>query len=50
MPFWNMSKNGIHSCSNTWEAIRCKLLRVNWCQLIWFPMAIPRPAFIFGLL
>lgn len=49
MPFWNISKKGIYSCSDTWEAIRCKLPRVNWCHLVWFLMAISCQAFILWL-
>lgn len=49
MPIWNISKKGIYSCSKTWEAIRCRLPKVNCCCLVWFPMAIPWHAFILWL-
>lgn len=49
MPIWNILKKGIYSCSKTWEAIRCRLPKVNCCCLVWFPMAIPRHALMLWL-
>jgi hypothetical protein len=44
-----ISKKGIYTSSETWNAIRSKLPKANWWNLIWFPIAIPRHAFILWL-
>lgn len=44
-----ISKTGRYSSSDTWEALRLKYMRVDWWDLIWFFLAIPRHAFILWL-
>lgn len=34
------------STANTWEQIRRKKPRVDWCRVVWFSQNIPRYAFI----
>jgi sensor domain CHASE-containing protein len=36
-------------CSKTWEVIREKKQVVLWSKLVWFPLAIPKQAFILWL-
>jgi hypothetical protein len=48
-PTWSFSKKGSYNCSETWEYIRDKKLPIVWWRLIWFPLAIPRQAFILWL-
>lgn len=36
-PIWNVLKKNIYTCSETWNAIRVKLRRVNWWRLICIP-------------
>jgi hypothetical protein len=44
-PIWN-SKKGFYSCADTWEFLREKKPVVTWFKVVWFPLAIPRHAFI----
>jgi hypothetical protein len=46
MPQWSASKNGMYSCSDTWDAIRVKHPIVDWWPLVWFHFSIPKQAFI----
>jgi hypothetical protein len=48
MPVWR-SKQGIYSCSETWEVLRDKFPTVSWCNTIWFSHAIPKHSFILWL-
>jgi hypothetical protein len=43
------SKNGVYSCVDTWNCLRTKFPEVPWCNVVWFPLAIPRHAFILWL-
>jgi hypothetical protein len=43
------SKNGVYSCSKTWDCLRSKNPKVPWCHAVWFPVAIPRHAFMLWL-
>jgi hypothetical protein len=48
-PIWGASRKKRYVCSNTWEALRVKNDEVLWCKLVWFPLAIPKQAFILWL-
>jgi hypothetical protein len=41
--------SGKYQCSGTWDYIRNKRALVPWWKLIWFPLAIPKQAFILWL-
>jgi hypothetical protein len=45
-PKWLISKDGKFSTAATWEGLREKLAVVNWVQMVWFPLAIPKHSFI----
>jgi hypothetical protein len=50
-PIWN-SKKGLHSWTETWEFLRQKKKKrpeVTWFKVVWFPLAIPRHAFMLSL-
>jgi hypothetical protein len=48
-PIWTTSKKGYYVSSDTWEVLRDKKEQVEWWKLVWFPMAIPKQAFILWL-
>jgi hypothetical protein len=48
-PVWSISKKGLYTCAETWESIRYKLPQVDWWNIIWFSMVIPRQAFMLWL-
>lgn len=48
MSVWN-SKNGVYSCSKTWEILRPRHTDVSWYNLVWFSMAIPMHYFLLWL-
>ncbi|XP_059435384.1 uncharacterized protein LOC132168417 [Corylus avellana] len=48
-PIWLGSKKGVYVSAETWEALREKNTEVIWWKLIWFPLAIPKQAFILWL-
>lgn len=48
VPVWK-SRRGVYSFSETWNALRTKAPKFPWWQVLWFPLAIPRHAFMFGL-
>jgi hypothetical protein len=43
------SRRGVYSCSKTWNSLRIKAPEVPWWQVVWFPLAIPRHAFLLWL-
>lgn len=43
---WVISKSGKYVSSETWNTIWEKKSPVAWRKLIWFPLAIPKQAFI----
>jgi hypothetical protein len=45
-PNWVISKKVVYTSAETWNAIHTKHAEVNWWRLVWFPLAIPRHAFI----
>jgi hypothetical protein len=45
-PNWSISKTGKYSCSDTWAAIQIKQNIVNWWSLVWYPLSIPKQAFV----
>jgi hypothetical protein len=47
-PIWK-SSNGKFSCSETWNHLRDKYPVVDWYNLVWFSLAIPRHSFILWL-
>jgi hypothetical protein len=47
-PIWNC-KQGSYVCSATWEAIRQKECEVQWWQIVWHSVAIPKQAFMLWL-
>ncbi|XP_059439694.1 uncharacterized protein LOC132172241 [Corylus avellana] len=48
-PIWTASRNGFFVSSDTWEALREKNELIDWWKLVWFPLAIPKQAFILWL-
>jgi hypothetical protein len=48
VPIWR-SSSGKYSCSQTWEHLRPKFSVVEWHNLVWFSLAIPKHAFILWL-
>jgi hypothetical protein len=40
---------GKYSCFETWNQLRVKVLKVDWYNIVWFPLAIPRHSFILWL-
>ena len=46
---WIASRKGIYVSSNTWEAFRETRDQIEWWRLVWFPLAIPKQAFILWL-
>ena len=46
---WSASKNGSFVSSATWDVLRNQLPAVDWWQLVWFPYAIPKQAFVLWL-
>ena len=48
-PIWTTSKKGYYVSSDTWEVLRVKKEQVEWWKLVWFPLAIPKQAFILWL-
>jgi hypothetical protein len=46
---WSLSKKGLYSCAATWDYIRFKCQEVSWWRTLWFPLAIPKHAFILWL-
>jgi hypothetical protein len=47
--WWSISKSGKYTCNETWDHIRNKRDIVSWWRLIWFPLAIPKQAFLLWL-
>jgi hypothetical protein len=45
-PILTISKKGDFVSSNTWQALREKKDQIEWWKLVWFPLAIPKHAFI----
>jgi hypothetical protein len=48
-PKWIISKDNKFSSSCTWDALREKQNIVAWYSLVWFPLAIPKHAFLVWL-
>jgi hypothetical protein len=48
LPIWN-SRNGVYSCSETWETLREKKPAMDWWKVVWFSLAIPRHSFLLWL-
>ncbi|XP_059455969.1 uncharacterized protein LOC132186126 [Corylus avellana] len=48
-PVWTVSKKGVYDSAETWEALKKKNVEVVWWKLVWFPLAIPKQAFILWL-
>jgi hypothetical protein len=48
-PVWTASKRGSYVSSETWEALREKRDEAIWWKMVWFPLAIPKHAFIMWL-
>jgi hypothetical protein len=48
-PICVISKKGTYTCLETSNAVRVKMPQVDWWNLVWFPMAIHRHAFILWL-
>jgi len=47
-PIWK-SNNSKFSYSETWNQLRVMLPEVDWFNIVWFPLAIPRHSFILWL-
>jgi hypothetical protein len=48
-PIWTISKKGYCVSSDTWKVLKVKREQVEWWKLVWFPLAIPKQAFILWL-
>jgi hypothetical protein len=48
--FGSKKKMGSILALKTWDCLRTKFLEVSWCHVVWFPLAIPRHAFILWLI
>jgi hypothetical protein len=48
-PIWDASRKKVYVCLETWEVLREKKQEVLWSKLVWFPLAIPKWAFILWL-
>jgi hypothetical protein len=48
-PIWTALRKGISVSLDTWEALRSKREQIEWWKLVWFPLAIPKQAFILWL-
>jgi hypothetical protein len=48
-PRWVIYRRGVYSAAETWDAIRTKKEAVDWWDLVWFPLTIPRHRFILRL-
>jgi len=48
VPIWNLP-SGVYKCSKTWDQLRNRQPEVPWSRVIWFPLAIPRHAFMLWL-
>jgi hypothetical protein len=46
---WTASKKGEFVSSDTWQVLREKKDQIEWWKIIWFPLAIPKHAFILWL-
>jgi hypothetical protein len=46
---WVISKPGRYTNSETWETLRDRQMQMAWWKLIWFPLAIPKQAFVLWL-
>jgi hypothetical protein len=45
-PLWTASKKGVYVSADTWELLREKREEAVWWKLVWFPLSIPKQAFI----
>jgi hypothetical protein len=48
-PIWTASEKGIYVSFNTWDSLREKREQIDWCKLVWFPLAIRKHSFILCL-
>jgi hypothetical protein len=48
LPIWK-SRNGVYSCSGTWELLRVNQLVVYWWKVVWFSLSIPFHSFLLWL-
>jgi len=48
IPVWKTSRR-IYSYYETWNCLRTKFTEVAWSHVVWFPLAIPRHAFLLWL-
>jgi hypothetical protein len=48
-PIWSGSRSNTYVSSDTWEMLRSRNSNVDWWHLVWFPLAIPKQAFILWL-
>lgn len=46
---WVTSKGESFTCRDTWDSFRSMKPLVDWCDLVWFHLAIPRQAFFLWL-
>jgi hypothetical protein len=48
-PIWSASRKGFYVISDTWDALIIRKTEVDWWQLVWFPYAILKHAFVLWL-
>ncbi|XP_059429242.1 uncharacterized protein LOC132163058 [Corylus avellana] len=48
-PVWTGSKKSVYVSSDTWDVLREKREKSLWWKMVWFPLAIPKQAFIMWL-
>jgi hypothetical protein len=46
---WTASKKRCYFSLDTWQILRKKKIEIEWEKLVWFPLAIPKQAFILWL-
>jgi hypothetical protein len=48
-PIWTISRKWVYVSAKTWEFMRKRKQKVSWWNIVWFPQAIPKQAFILWL-
>jgi hypothetical protein len=48
IPVWDF-RDGKYSCADAWGKLRAVFPTVNWWNLVWFPLSIPKHSFILWL-
>jgi len=48
-PIWTIGRTGTNISADTWNFLGRKKDTVDWWDLVWFPYAIPKQAFLLWL-